>query len=470
MDESDEVSALQLELTCPVCKGIFRDPVLLGCSHSFCRECLDRSYQVNDRCPVCREVYDKDKAISNRALGGTCERFRQETSKWSKRPPTADEGVCNLHLRPLELYCEKDEVPVCVDCVTLHNTHRIRALGDAVRICKEELDFKIQIFERKVDSFKKLTKKLNNATEHIKRQAGQAEKQIRAEFDRLRQVLEEEEKQRLRVLGEEEQDKITYLSELTQQTKKDIADVKKLTDMVKREMGNEDLPFLKNFQKVKRDAQWTKEEPNLDGKCVLDMGKHVGALGFKIWKKMQAHVKHYPVLLDPNTASPWLSVGADLTTVKESAERLTVPTNPERFDPCIFVLGSEGYLSGKHKWDVVVGDNPKWVLGVCSESVARKRKFTVSTTRGVWSISLSKGVYTVLNPERSELQLQQRPEKIRVKLDMNKGEVSFWDGGTAKHLVTLAHKFDEKIYPIFGPGLHSTPMTLDPGKVAVHTS
>lgn len=217
-------------------------------------------------------------------------------------------------------------------------------------------------------------------------------------------------------------------------------------------------------------AQWTREDPCLTDESLLNMGKHVGALSFNVWKNMQAHVKYTSVVLNPNTASPWLSLSPDLTSVKESSERLTTPDNPERFDPCVFVLGAEGYTSGKHRWDVIVGDNPKWIVGVCKESVARKKKFTVSTSRGVWSIGLSKGVYTALTPERTELQVQQRPEKIRIKLNMDKGEVSFWDGGTAKHLVTLTHNFDEKMFPIFGPGLHSSPMNLAPGKIAIHTS
>ncbi|XP_029959545.1 tripartite motif containing 35-28 [Salarias fasciatus] len=471
MDDSEDSSPFQQELTCPVCQGIFRDPVLLACSHSFCRECLDKSFDVNNKCPVCREVYHKDQAITNRALSSTCERFLQETNRWPKQQkPPQGEGVCNLHLRPLELYCEKDEEPVCVDCVSLHSSHRIRSIGEGVRICKEELDFKIQIFQKKVETYKKMSKKFSNATEHIKRQAEQAEKHIRAEFDRLRELLDKEEQQRLLALTQEEEQKIKDLHELAQRTKEDITAVKGLIDMVKKEMGNEDLPFLKNFQALKRKAEWTKHDPDLENKCVLNMGSHVGALGYKIWKSIQGHIRFYPVVLDPNTASPWLSLSDDLTMVKESAERITVPDNPERFDPCVFVLGSEGYISGKHKWDVLVGDSPKWVLGVCSHKVTRKKKFTVSTNREVWSISLSKGVYTVMTPKRTELQLQRRPEKIRIKLNMEKGEVSFWDGGTGKHLVTLTHDFTQMIFPLFGPGLHSTPMTLAPGKMAVHTS
>lgn len=177
-----------------------------------------------------------------------------------------------------------------------------------------------------------------------------------------------------------------------------------------------------------------------------------------------------PVVLDPNTASPWLCLNADLTSVKESSERLAVPETRERFDPCVFVLGAEGYTSGKHRWDVIVGENASWIVGVCKESVVRKRKFTISTNRGVWCIGLNKGVYTAFTPERTELQVQQRPERIRIKLDIDKGEVSFWDGEAAKHLVTLKQNFDEKIFPFFGPGLQATPMILAPGKIAVHTS
>lgn len=177
-----------------------------------------------------------------------------------------------------------------------------------------------------------------------------------------------------------------------------------------------------------------------------------------------------PVILDPNTASPWLYLNPDLTSAKESPERLSVPENPERFDPCVFVLGAEGYSSGKHKWDVFVGNIPKWTVGVCKESVLRKKKFTVSPGRGVWAIGLSKEKYIIHTAERTELKVEKGIEKIRVKLDIDKGEVSFWDAGATKHLVTLTHKFEEKMFPLFGPGLYTSPMELPAGKIAVHTS
>ncbi|XP_054477889.1 tripartite motif containing 35-28 [Anoplopoma fimbria] len=468
-EEMPEEIPLRQDLTCPVCKDIFQDPVLLPCTHSLCRECLQKCLRVKKKCPECREPCEEGQGIANRALSSACESFLRQTN-WRPNRKRASEDTCKLHLKPLELYCEKDEEPVCVDCVTLHNTHTLWSLRQGAPMCKRELEFKVQIFEKKVEKYKKTTRKLSNAMEYIKHQALQAEKHIKAEFERLHKALVTEEALRLKALASEEELKTAALQELIDKTTKDIADMNKLSDTLKKEMGNEDLSLLRNFQRLKREAQWTREEPQLPEDSLLNMGKHVGALSFKIWKSMQVHVKYNPVVLNPNTASPWLSLNADLSSVKESSERMTAPDNPERFDPCVFVLGAEGYTSGKHRWDVIVGDNPRWIVGVCQESVPRKKKFTVSTSRGVWSIALSKGVYNVLTPERTELQVQQRPERIRVKLNLDKGEVSFWDGGTAKHLVTLTHKFDEKMYPIFGPGLHSTATTLVPGKIAVHTS
>lgn len=476
MEESDEPVPFQQELSCPVCQAIFRNPMLLRCTHSFCRECLDGNSKVSKKCPVCREVYTEQEAIFNRDLNSTCERFLREAHlrpNPSRGGPGGGPDCCNIHLRPLELFCVKEGELLCVDCVTLHssdNHHKLLPLKDGASQCKAELNFKVKIFEMKVQSYKKITEAFSNAAKYVKCQAEQAEKQIKAEFERLHEALVREEALRLKALNDEEEQKMAALNKLFEDTNDDISTLNKVIQTMQREMGNEDLPFLKKFQDLKRKAEWTRKEPCLDDDSLLNLGGHVGALGYNIWKSMQAYVQYYPVVLNPNTATPWLSLNDDLTSMQESPERLTIPENPERFDPCVFVLGAEGYTAGKHKWDVVVGTNPKWVLGVCKESVARKKKFTVSTQRGVWAIALSKGVYSVLTPERSELPVQTPPERIRIKLNMDRGEVSFFDGVTAKHLVTLSQRFDEKIFPIFGPGLHSTPMILAPGKTAVHTS
>ncbi|KAI5092280.1 hypothetical protein C0J45_17911, partial [Silurus meridionalis] len=507
-------SLLESDLSCPVCRELFRDPLLLTCGHSFCAACLEASWKhQRQKCPVCRKDCDGETPIQNRALKNTVESFQKEIRWHMTRAPQA---ICGLHQRELQLFCVHDEGPICVECVTLHSGHDIRAIDHGVQrtqsafqhfqlrkiaieaeghkpiteICKiiyvkkarsnssqrllyctELLNLKVKILADKLESFKKLQKRFNETVKFIQIQSEEAEKQIKQEFEKLHQILRDEEASRILALKKEEEQKKKLMKEKIESISHDIVSLNQLIQSVCKEMNTDDLVLLQNYQILKQRAQWTNEESQkFPCGVLINVALHVGALDYKVWESMRSQIKCFPVLMDPNTISPWLSMSPDYASVKESPEKHSVPDNPERFDPCVFVLGSEGFTSGRHRWEVYVGDNPKWVLGVCKESVVRKRKFTVTTTGGVWSIGLSKGVYSGLTTPRTPLPVTKRPETIRVKLNMDKGEVSFWDADTGVHLITYTDKFPEKLFPLFGPGLQKTPMAVQPAKLSIHKS
>ncbi len=146
------------------------------------------------------------------------------------------------------------------------------------------------------------------------------------------------------------------------------------------------------------------------------------------------------MILDPNTADPRLVVSDDLTSVRRSENNPLIPDNPERFDSYPYVLGSEGFNSGTHCWDVEVKESPVWILGVTTAS--NQRKGGVFFLTHVWSVQYGL-------PERAGFPVKQDLERVRVDLDYDRGTVSFSDPVTNTHLHTFTSTFTDTLFPFF---------------------
>ena len=174
-----------------------------------------------------------------------------------------------------------------------------------------------------------------------------------------------------------------------------------------------------------------------------------------------------PVTLDPNTAHPELSLSEDLTRVRLSDERQQVPDNPERFDGWwCSVLGSEGFSSGRHCWDVEVGGK-RWVVGVVKGSFSRKEDVDLSPAGGMWGIWLYDGEYRALTSPPTALTVRRKLQRVRVQLDWDRGEVSFSDPSANTPLYTFKHSFTERMFPFFFPYILGTSLQICPLKVSV---
>lgn len=182
-----------------------------------------------------------------------------------------------------------------------------------------------------------------------------------------------------------------------------------------------------------------------------------------------------PVSLDPNTAYPCLSLSRNLTSVNNTGVIQKLPDNPERFDHFVFVLGSEGFTSGRHSWEVEVGENNDWVIGVVKESIPRKGKVSGGPEAGFWTIALSDGRYTAMTSPPSQLDLIGHLEKVRVNLDYEAGEVSFSNPLDLTSIYAFSGHFTERMFPFFCPGANINgsnpgPLKISPVKVAVWNS
>lgn len=157
---------MEEELTCPVCLELYADPLILACSHSMCKKCLEEILNNLSRnlesdgfqCPSCRRMIDltRDnfhKLPKNLALENIVIRFMEERSKnirkslvleWpfsellvaphaaedgAGRAVTSDQrncGLCESAVTPsaADLYCVQCDVSYCRDCFASYHPRR----------------------------------------------------------------------------------------------------------------------------------------------------------------------------------------------------------------------------------------------------------------------------------------------------------------------------------------------------------
>ncbi|XP_053482521.1 zinc-binding protein A33-like [Ictalurus furcatus] len=452
------------DFSCPVCCEIFQDPVLLHCSHSVCKVCLQQFWEAKEsrECPICRRKSTLPEPTTNLALKNLCETFLQERSQ---RSSSGSETVCSLHSEKLKLFCQDDQQLVCVVCQTSrkHTNHKFCPINEAVTDCKEELISALKPLQEKLKIFKDCKLNWSQTAEHIKIQAQHTEWQIKEEFEKLHQFLRDEEAVRIAALREEEEQKSQMMKEKIEKLSRNISYLSDTIRVIEEEMRAEDVLFLQNSKATVKRTQCTLQHPEELSGALIHVAKHLANLKFRVWEKMQHTVQYTPVFLDPNTVHPNLIVSDDLTSVRFGDEKQNLPDNPERFDnKCCCILGSEGFNSGTHCWDVEVGHCTFWFVGVMTESA--QRKGIVLFRSGIWCVAYNKGKYRAISTPDPEtlLSVAQKLQKIRVQLDWNRGKLSFSDPLTNTLIHTFTHRFTDKLLPFLCVFGKESPLKLLP--------
>ncbi|XP_056463286.1 zinc-binding protein A33-like [Gadus chalcogrammus] len=445
-------------LTCSVCTEILKDPVSLSCHHSFCSSCLQDFWAQaeNKNCPVCKRKDSKDIVV-NFSLKELADSY---AGRQRSAPSDEAQVVCTEHLKDIKWFCKDEQRAVCHVCEFPHHQgHTVVPLEEQVQELKQQLRPDLTALQARRRRHQELEETYEAMVPHLKEQRVKTERRIRAEFEQLHRFLREEEEARVKALREEQKRKRILLKRNTLQEQ--IRSLSESLSAVEADLQKDGLSFLSASTRSRTSARalLSGSDPQLLPGALLDEAKHLGNLAHRVWEKMGQRTTFSPVTLDPNTAGCSLSLSDDLTSVRVSDVTQKVPNNPERFSQYAEVLGSEGFSSGETCWEVEVGDHPHWFIGVAKESVERKGECTVSPDDGIWCLVHRSGKYTL--GAGQTLTLKRTPEWIRVQLDYDGGEVSFYDPEDMTLIYTYQDTFTENIFPWFALGPAGEARTKD---------
>nr|XP_033805469.1 E3 ubiquitin-protein ligase TRIM39-like isoform X2 [Geotrypetes seraphini] len=402
---------------------------MTDCGHNFCRSCITQAWEGRDPdspCPQCRKRSHQRNLRPNRQLAHITEMVKN-LCQTSVKPK--EENRCEKHAEKLELFCEEDQKMICLICRESqdHISHTVIPIEEAEQEYKSETE--------------------------IKRQ------KVETEFEELHQFLNKEKQVLLSRLEEEEKKILQRIRENVSQLKEQSSSLTQLISEIEEKRQQPDAELLKDVKDALRRCHKMKFPEPKAVSTDLKMGfglsypqqlkKLITKFGGLDWW-MEYNRYGVNVTLDSKTTHPRLVLSEDQKSVRQEDTRQNLLNNPERFDHFHCVLGCEGFTSGRHYWEVEVGDNSGWIVGVCKDSVRRKGELTLSPGEGFWTVELSYLLgYMALTSPEIQLPLSERPWAVGILLDFEAGKVSFYNADNKSHLFTFTDTFTGKLRSFF---------------------
>ncbi|XP_060706774.1 zinc-binding protein A33-like [Hemiscyllium ocellatum] len=449
MDSRQQGESLTEEVICPICLDFFTDPVTLECGHNFCRSCISQSWEKQEI--NCGQEFPDKSLRDNQASANLAEKAQTLNVNPQEKE---SKHHCEEHQEELKLFCETDKKLICVICRDSreHKSHNFIPIKEAVGIDKDWVKSSLESLTGKKAAALEMEWQQKQKISKIREESSSLQTHIKSEFTKMHQMLTEKEQSLLRDLREQEENILKPMERNLCKIQDNLNSLQEKLSTLEKQLEQKDrVVFLKEEASWERRIHDNSNELSLtDG--ALSTEKFNIVLPFPVWNEMLETIKPVSVTLDVETASPQLVVSEDLKSLRLIRNRRSLPDNEKRFSNpnSLCALGSEGFTSGRHYWEVEVGGNQGWSLGVASESVERKRWVSLIPKNGFWTMGRDEDQFYTNTSPPLPLCVGQIPRKVGVYLSYEYGTVSFYNADTKSHLHTFTgNKFTGKLYPFF---------------------
>ncbi|XP_044537648.1 probable E3 ubiquitin-protein ligase TRIML1 [Gracilinanus agilis] len=360
MDDREMAEKLRLELTCSICLDLFTQAVTLDCGHNFCRECVLQSWQqthVPWTCLLCR--------ASSRPRGLKPTQLLEDLVSFSRqlRPPgpgdMGSQATCGRHLAICKLFCEDDHSPLCASCLLSpeHEAHQVYPLEESAENCKGQLQEALGHAWAKEREAHMLLEQERGRLLRCRMETCTLKRVLLPEYIKTNPVWTEKKQQG--VLDKENRRNVKRLRASEDRISRYIQDLRKMTEELEKTLEQPLVEMLlggRSTMERSRELLLRCPEPAaLDWTVCGTTGMRELLLAF------QSHIS-----LDPGTAHSNLILSEDLKSVRLPRNWQDLLANLQGgVGHPLSVLGAQSFTSGSHYWEVEVGSETEWEVGIC---------------------------------------------------------------------------------------------------------
>ncbi|XP_030194962.1 E3 ubiquitin-protein ligase TRIM21-like [Gadus morhua] len=505
--------AVERHLSCPICNGLFSDPVTTCCGHSFCKECLIRN-AIDNSCPTCRQHFSRIPEV-NVVLQGLLQDLQQARPEARGQMPEGsagrprevvcdvcigpgarkalksclvclmsycrahlechgsrnrlrghrmvapvenlDDRACPEHGRPLELYCRDSGRCICVLCVVEgREVVSVETVWEEKRGQLNYLEGEFQgSIVRRENKLQEIHSSIMVSQDHLRSEMTD----IDGILSSLISYVENAKRHALLPMDVRSQAVEGQARELKEQLNNEIGELRKNISDLRRISDTEDhIYFLQNFPST----QDLDEENNLT-EIALDASTSFGTFR-SIIKNMMDKILDKLELLTPIELQRIVTFAVDVKLDPSTAHpRLIISADGKEVHDG---GGNQVVPMGSQRFDLnssVLGRNrltsgkAYWQVEV-GDKLGWDLGVTTLTSRvnvdaNYWVITHYDGDgYEAKTAPTKKLALIAKPKMVGVFLDYEDGLVSFYDLTSSSHIFSFtACVFSGELCPYFSP-------------------
>ena len=306
--------------SCSICLDVFNSPVTTPCGHNFCRTCITKFWddQVQYKCPVCNELFHTRPDLRvNTLLSEMVDQFRRSVRV--NEQPSVEPGevpcdvctgtqlkavksclvclisYCHTHLEPhqrvaglqkhelvepmdrledrmckkhnrlLELFCQTDQVCVCLVCtVTDHKSHPVVPLEEEFKVKKAPLGKMESDVQQMIQETKRKIQEINDTVKCRKADADREIADGEQVFTALMRCIEKQRDDFNQTVKEKLKSTEKQAEGFIKELEQELEDLTNRSSEVKQLTHTEDhLHFLQTFTSLKNPPptrDWTTVE------------------------------------------------------------------------------------------------------------------------------------------------------------------------------------------------------------------